>query len=105
VLLGYLLSVIVFSLSLTTALNLIGNYSVILLKANTTVLSIVIHSLEEGLGGLKDLSVSRGITSYGYSIVMLIKGAVNQLVKDVTGLTEVCLYLLCVSTRTTLEKA
>jgi hypothetical protein len=76
-LLGYLLSVIVFSLSLTTTLNLIGNYSVILLKANTTVLSIVIRGLEEGLGGLKDLVVSCRITSCGYSIVMLIEGAVN----------------------------
>jgi hypothetical protein len=76
-LLGYLLSVTVFSLSLTTALNLIGNYSVILLKANTTVLSIVIRSLEEGLGSLKDLIVSYRITSCSYSIVVLIEGAVN----------------------------
>jgi hypothetical protein len=77
VLLRYLLSVIVFSLSLTAALNLIGNYSVILFKANTTVLSIVICSLEEGLGSLKDLVVSRRITSYSYSIVVLVEGAVN----------------------------
>jgi hypothetical protein len=77
VLLGYLLSVIVFSLSLTTALNLIGNYSVILLKANTIVLSIVIYSLEERLGSLKDLVVSCGITSCGYSIVVLAEGIVN----------------------------
>jgi hypothetical protein len=77
VLLGYLLSIIVFSLSLTTTLNLIGNYSIILLKANTTVLSIVIRGLEEELGGLKDLVISRRITSYGYSIVVLAEGTVN----------------------------
>jgi hypothetical protein len=76
-LLGYLLSVTVFSLSLITTLNLIGNYSVILLKANIIVLSIVIRGLEEGLGSLKDLVVSCGITSCGYSIVVLAEGAVN----------------------------
>jgi uncharacterized membrane protein len=76
-LLGYLLSVTVFSLSLTAALNLIGNYSIILLKANIIVLSIVIRSLEEELGSLKDLVVSCGITSCGYSIVVLIESIVN----------------------------
>jgi hypothetical protein len=105
VLLGYLLSIIVFSLSLTTALNLAGNYSIILLKANTTVLSIVIRGLEEELGGLKDLIISRRITSYGYSIVILAEGAVNQLVKDVTGLAEMCFNLFRVRTGTTLERA
>jgi hypothetical protein len=77
VLLGYLLSVTVFSLSLTTTLNLIGNYSVILLKANMTVFSIVIYGLEEGLGSLKDLVVSCRITSCSYSIIVLTEGAVN----------------------------
>jgi hypothetical protein len=77
VLLRYLLSVTVFSFSLAAALNFIGNYSIILLKANTIVLSIVIRSLEEGLGSLKDLVVSYGITSCGYSIVMLAEGIVN----------------------------
>jgi hypothetical protein len=104
-LLGYLLSVIVFSLSLTTALNLTGNYSIILLKANIIVLSIVIYSLKEGLSSFKDLVVSRRITSCGYSIVILIEGAVNQLVKDIAGLVKICFNLFRVRTRTTLEKA
>jgi hypothetical protein len=49
----------VFSLSLAAALNLTRNYSVILLKANAAILSVIICSLEESLGGFKDLSVSR----------------------------------------------
>jgi hypothetical protein len=77
VLLGYLLSVTVFSLSLTAAFNLIGNYSIILFKANITVLSIVIRGLEEGLGSLKNLVVSCGITSCSYSIIVLAEGVVN----------------------------
>jgi hypothetical protein len=104
-LLGYLLSVIVFSLSLTTTLNLISNYSIILLKANTIVLSIVIRSLEEGLSSLKDLVVSYRITSCSYSIVVLIEGIVNQLVKDVAGLAEIYFNLFCVRTRIILERA
>ena len=36
---------------------------------------------------------------------MLAKGVVNKLVKDIIGLTEVCLYLLRVNTITTLERA
>jgi hypothetical protein len=77
VFLGYLLSVTVFSLSLTTTLNFIDNYSIILLKANTTILSIVIRSLEEGLSSLKNLVVSRRITSCSYSIIVLTEGVVN----------------------------
>jgi hypothetical protein len=49
----------VFSLSLAAALNLARNYSVILLKANVAILSVIIYSLEESLGGFKDLGVSR----------------------------------------------
>jgi hypothetical protein len=54
----YLLRIAVFSLSLTAALNLAQNYSVILLKANAVILSIIIYSLEESLGSFKDLSIS-----------------------------------------------
>ena len=54
----YLLRIAVFSLSLTAALNLMRNYSVILLKANAAVLSVIVYSLEESLGSFKNLSVS-----------------------------------------------
>ena len=47
----------VFSLSLAAALNLARNYSVILLKANAAVLSVIVCGLEESLGGFKDLGV------------------------------------------------
>ena len=36
---------------------------------------------------------------------MLTKGAVNQLVKNIAGLTEMCFNLFCVNTGTTLERA
>ena len=55
----YLLRIAVFSLSLAAALNLMRNYSIILLKANTAVLSVIVCGLEESLGSFKDLSVSR----------------------------------------------
>ena len=55
----YLLRIVVFSLSLAAALNLARNYSVILLKANAVILSVIICSLEKSLGSFKDLSVSR----------------------------------------------
>jgi hypothetical protein len=55
----YLLRIAVFSLSLAAALNLTRNHSVILLKANAAILSVIIYSLEESLGGFKDLSVGR----------------------------------------------
>ena len=58
VLVRYLLRIAVFSLSFAAALNLMRNYSVILLKANTTVLSVIVYGLEESLGSFKDLSVS-----------------------------------------------
>jgi hypothetical protein len=58
VLIRYLLRIVVFSLSLATALNLTQNYSVILLKANAAILGVIIYSLEESLGSFKDLSVS-----------------------------------------------
>jgi hypothetical protein len=54
----YLLRIAVFSLSLAATLNLIQNYSVILLKANAAILSVIIYSLEESLGSFKDLSIS-----------------------------------------------
>jgi hypothetical protein len=58
VLARYLLRIAVFSLSLAAALDLARNYSVILLKANAAILGVIIYSLEESLGGFKDLSVS-----------------------------------------------
>ena len=36
---------------------------------------------------------------------MLTKSVVNQLVKNITGLTEMCFNLFYVNTRTTLERA
>jgi hypothetical protein len=57
-LIRYLLRIVVFSLSLTTTLNLTRNYSIILLKANAVILSVIIYSLEESLGSFKDLSIS-----------------------------------------------
>jgi hypothetical protein len=57
-LIRYLLRIVVFSLSLAATLNLTRNYSIILLKANTAILSVIIYSLEESLGSFKDLSVS-----------------------------------------------
>jgi hypothetical protein len=105
VLARYLIIIIVLNLSLTAALDLLGDYSIILLKSNTAGFSVVIYSLEVSLGSLKDLIVSRSITCYGNGIVMLAKGAVNQLVEDIAGLAEVCFYLLRVSTRTTPERA
>jgi len=77
VLIKYLIIIIVLNLSLTTALNLLGDYSIILLKSNTVGFSVVIYSLEVSLGSLKDLIISYSITCYSNSIVILTEGAVN----------------------------
>ena len=73
----YLIIIIVLSLSLTTTLNLLGDYSIIFLKSNTVGFSVVIYSLEEGLSSLKDLIISCSITYYSNSIIILAEGAVN----------------------------
>jgi hypothetical protein len=77
VLARYLIIVIVLNLSLAAALNLLGDYSIILLESNTAGFSVVVYSLEVSLGSLKDLVVSCSITCCGNSIVMLAEGAVN----------------------------
>jgi hypothetical protein len=77
VLARYLTIITVLNLSLTTALNLLGDYSIILLESNTAGFSVVICSLEVSLCSLKDLVVSRSITCCGNSIVILAEGAVN----------------------------
>jgi hypothetical protein len=77
VLARYLTIVTVLNLSLAAALNLLGDYSIILLESNTAGFSVVVCSLEVSLCSLKDLIISRSITCYSNSIVMLAEGAVN----------------------------
>jgi hypothetical protein len=45
-LIRYLIIITVLNLSLTTTLNLLGDYSIILLKSNTAGFSVVVYSLE-----------------------------------------------------------
>ena len=73
----YLIIITVLNLSLAAALNLLGDYSIILLKSNTAGFSVVVYSLEVSLGSLKDFIVSCSITYYSNSIIILIEGAVN----------------------------
>lgn len=101
----YLTIVTVLSLTLAAALDLPGDHSIILLKANAASLGVVVCGLEIGLGVLEDLGVSRSVTCCGDSVVVLAEGAVDQPVKNVAGSTEVCLYLLRVSTGTTPGRA
>ena len=76
-LIRYLIIIIVLSLSLATALNLLGDYSIIFLKSNTADFSVVVYSLEVSLGSLKDLVISYSITYCSNSIIILAEGAVN----------------------------
>ena len=65
----YLIILTVLNLSLTATLNLLGDYSIILLKSNIAGFSVVVYSLEVSLCSLKDLIVS--------CIIILVEGAVN----------------------------
>ena len=76
-LIRYLVSIIVFRVSLTTTLNPISNYSIILPKSNTAYFSVVIYSLEEGLGALKNLLISYSVTYSNNTLIILIKSIVN----------------------------
>jgi hypothetical protein len=76
-LIRYLIIIIVLSLSLATALNLLGDYSIIFLKSNTADFSVVVYSLEEGISSLKDLIISSSIAYYNNSLIMLTEGTVN----------------------------
>jgi hypothetical protein len=77
VLARYLIIVTVINLSLTAALNLLGDYSIILLKSNIAGFSVVVYGLEVSLGSLKDLIISYSITCCSNSIIILAEGAVN----------------------------
>ena len=76
-LIRHLVSVIVFRVSLTTTLNPISNYSIILPKSNTAYFSVVVYSLEEGLGTLKNLLISYSVTYSNNTLIILIKSIVN----------------------------
>ena len=77
VLARHLASVTVFRVSFATALNPVSNYSIILPKSNTARFSVVVRSLEEGLGALKNLLISYSVTCSNNALVMLIKSVVN----------------------------
>ena len=76
-LIRHLASIIVFRVSLATTLNPISNYSIILPKSNIVRFSIVIYSLEERLGTLKNLLISYSITYSNNILIILIKSVVN----------------------------
>ena len=76
-LIRHLASVIVFRVSLATTLNSVSNYSIILPKSNIVYFSVVIYSLEEGLGALKNLLISYSVTYSNNVLIILTKSIVN----------------------------
>lgn len=69
--------IIVLSLSFTTTINLLGDYSIIIPERSIIGLSVVNYSLEVDLSSLEDVSISYSVTYYSNSIVILAKGAIN----------------------------
>jgi hypothetical protein len=69
--------IIVLSLSFTTTINLLGDYSIIIPERSIIGLSVVNYSLEVDLSSLEDVCISYSVTYYSNSIVILAKGAIN----------------------------